>query len=40
MTPQDIAAGIMRGTIKIWPIAHVREIIIKFTVDETGVTFE
>ncbi len=40
MTAQDIANGIMRGQIKIWPIAHVREIIIKFTVDETGVTFE
>lgn len=40
MTPQDIASGIMRGQIKIWPISHVREIIIKFTVDETGVSFE
>lgn len=40
MSKEDIANGIMRGVIKIWPIKHVREIVIKFTVDETGVTFE
>lgn len=40
MSDEDIANGILRGLVRIWPISHIKQIEIKFAIDETGVTFE
>lgn len=40
MSDEDIANGILRGHITIYPVGHIQQIDISLFIDESGVTFE
>lgn len=40
MSDEDIANGILRGHITIYPVRHIEQIDITLFIDESGVTFE